>query len=184
MGGLRGGVDEFGRGPGAGVRLRLLGPNHTLQCCDMWCTERADKGGTAPSRRNGNGPPYRAQLRGPIGSQKGATITSHRDILAPPIPSPDKSRGFCALLDERGTGRYRLTFAERCRNLQGWCGHADTSASESRVLRFGIHFRTSVMLSSEEPTGISDITKVVMTIGKAELICTARSRAIPRSRRR
>jgi len=43
-------------------------------------------------------------------------------------------------------------------------------------MRFGIRLRTSLMLSTEEPTGISNITKIVMTIGKAEVIRTARSR--------
>ena len=56
------------------------------------------------------------------------------------------------------------------------CGQADASGSESKVMRFGIRLRTSLMLSTEEPTGISNITKIVMTIGKAEVIRTARSR--------
>jgi hypothetical protein len=49
---------ELGRGPSAGCRLRLSGPNHASQCCGMWCSERADKGGTAPSRPNADSPPY------------------------------------------------------------------------------------------------------------------------------
>ena len=97
---------------------------------------------------------------------------SHRRHRAQPQPPGsdglrDRLESSAPCSPRGGGGQYWLTFAERCRNLERWRGRADTSANlangdaprrrhpSTRV------FRTSLMLSSEEPTEVPDITKTL-----------------------